>query len=125
VINPLVAAAQGGHAVGLGWQLGAAGNKATFLDIGAFISAVIYFIIFMAVVYFVIVVPYKAIQARRGKVVFGDPPATKACPACLSADLPPAATKCRYCGTDQPPATETETPVSLALPRAGALARLA
>ena len=29
------------------------------MDFGAFISAVIYFVIFMAVVYFVIVVPYK------------------------------------------------------------------
>jgi large conductance mechanosensitive channel len=102
VINPLIARAQGGHALGLGWQLGEEGNKTTFLDIGAFISAVIYFIIFMAVVYFMIVVPYKVISARRGKVVFGDPAPTKACPACLSDDLPAAATKCKYCGTDQP-----------------------
>ena len=45
------------------------------MDIGAFISAIIYFVIFMAVIYFVIVVPYKHIQARRGQVVFGDPAA--------------------------------------------------
>jgi large conductance mechanosensitive channel len=107
VINPIIAAAQGGHAVGLGWQLGSAGNKATFLDIGSFISAIIYFLIFMAVVYFAIVVPYRSIQARHGKVVFGDPPATKMCPACLSDDLPPAASKCRYCGTDQPALPES------------------
>lgn len=101
VINPLIAAAEGGHAIGLGWQLGRAGNRATFLNIGTFLSAVIYFVIFMAVVYFVIVTPYKLVSARRGKVVFGDPPPTKACPACLSDDLPLAASKCRYCGTDQ------------------------
>ena len=47
------------------------------MDIGAFISAVIYFVIFMAVVYFLIVVPYKHIQARRGQVVFGDPASVK------------------------------------------------
>ena len=41
VINPLVAAAQGGEAIGLGWQLGAEGNEATYVDIGTFISAVI------------------------------------------------------------------------------------
>jgi large conductance mechanosensitive channel len=102
VINPLIARAQGSHSVGLGVQLGQSGNKSTFLDLGSFISAVIYFIVFMAVVYFAIVVPYKIISARRGQIVFGDPAPTKACPACLSDDLPTAATKCKYCGTDQP-----------------------
>jgi large conductance mechanosensitive channel len=71
VINPLIAAAQGGNALGLGWQLGKAGNKATYLDIGSFIAAVIYFIIFMAVIYFLIVTPYKRLRARRGQTVFG------------------------------------------------------
>jgi large conductance mechanosensitive channel len=100
VINPLVARAQGGHSVGLGFQLGQAGNHSTFLDLGAFISAIIYFIVFMAVVYFAIVVPYKSISARRGLTVFGDPAPTKTCPACLSDDLPMAATKCKYCATE-------------------------
>ncbi len=104
VINPIVARAEGTHSIGLGWQLGAAGNKTTFLNIGSLISAVIYFVIFIAVVYFVIVVPYKMISARRGVTVFGDPPPVKTCPACLSSDLPAAATKCKYCGTDQPTA---------------------
>ena len=72
------------------------------MDFGAFISAVIYFVIFMAVIYFLIVVPYKIVQARRGQVVFGDPAPVKTCPACLSSDLPLAASKCKYCGTDQP-----------------------
>ena len=54
------------------------------------------------VVYFVIVVPYKHVQARRGQTVFGDPPDVKTCPYCLSSDLPAAASKCKYCGTDQP-----------------------
>ncbi|MDG3009853.1 MscL family protein [Rhodococcus sp. D2-41] len=102
VINPLVAAAQGGNTIGLGWQLGHAGNKATFLDIGSFISAIIYFIIFMAVVYFVLVLPYKHIQARRGITVFGDEPPTKVCPECLSDDIPDAARKCKHCGSEQP-----------------------
>ncbi len=42
------------------------------------------------------------IQARRGQVVFGDPAPVKTCPACLSSDLPAAASRCKYCGTDQP-----------------------
>ncbi len=102
VVNPIVARAEGGYSIGLGVQLGAAGNKTTLLNIGAFISAIIYFIIFIAVVYFVIIVPYKAIQARRGQTVFGPPASLKTCPACLSTDLPAAASKCKYCGTDQP-----------------------
>jgi large conductance mechanosensitive channel len=104
VINPIIARAEGQHSVGLGWQLGSHGNQTTFLNLGSFISAVIYFIIFMAVLYFVLVLPYKAVSARRGVTVFGAPPAVKTCPACLSSDLPAAATKCKYCGTDQPAA---------------------
>jgi large conductance mechanosensitive channel len=102
VINPIISRAQGGGSVGLGVQLGQAGNTSTFVNIGSFISAVVYFLIFMAVLYFAVVVPYKQVSARRGKVVFGDAPPTKTCPACLSDDLPVAASKCKYCGTEQP-----------------------
>ncbi|MFB7503210.1 large conductance mechanosensitive channel protein MscL [Streptomyces broussonetiae] len=110
VINPIIARAQGSHSAGLGWQLGQAGNKATYLDIGSFISAVIYFIIFMAVVYFLIVVPYKHFSARRGVVVFEAPGPVKTCPACLCEDLPAAATKCRHCGSEQPPSAGASQP---------------
>jgi large conductance mechanosensitive channel len=102
IINPLVQSFQGGK-VGLGVEI-RAGNAKTLVDFGSFISAIIYFVIFIAVVYFLIVVPYKHVQARRGQVVFGDPPPVKTCPACLSSDLPAAASKCKYCGTDQPAA---------------------
>jgi large conductance mechanosensitive channel len=102
VINPIVSRAEGGNAIGLGVQLGNSGNKATFLNFGGLISALIYFVIFMAVLYYVIIVPYRRIQARRGVTVFGPPAPVKTCPACLSADLPAEASKCKYCGTDQP-----------------------
>ncbi len=101
-INPLIQSLTGGK-LGLAVQI-RSGNPKTDLDFGAFITAIITFVIFMAVVYFVIVVPYKSVQAKRGQVVFGDPPAVKTCPACLSADLPAAASKCKYCGTEQPAA---------------------
>jgi large conductance mechanosensitive channel len=101
IINPIVAAAGGKTGNGLGFYV-SDHNQKTFVDIGAFISAIIFFVIFIAVVYFVIVVPYKHIQARRGQTVFGDPAPVKTCPACLSSDLPAAALKCKYCGTDQP-----------------------
>ncbi|HLG66265.1 MAG TPA: MscL family protein [Acidimicrobiales bacterium] len=105
VINPPITRASGGSSVGLGWQLGREGNPATFLNIGAFVTAVIYFVIFMGAIYFAVVVPYRYISKRRGAVVFGDPPAVKTCPACLSDDLPAAASKCKHCGSDQPTAT--------------------
>ena len=100
IINPIIQSFTGGK-VGLGFQI-RSGNPKTIVDIGAFISAIIYFVIFMAVVYFLIIVPYKMVQARRGQVVFGDPAPVKTCPACLSTDLPAGASKCKYCGTDQP-----------------------
>jgi large conductance mechanosensitive channel len=103
IINPLLNRLQGGGGIGLGIQLGDSGNSKTFLDIGAVLSAVVYFIVFMAVLYFLIVVPYKTIMARRGETVFGEPAPVKTCPACLSDDLPAAASKCKYCGTDQSP----------------------
>jgi large conductance mechanosensitive channel len=59
----------------------------------------------MAVLYFVIITPYKMIMARRGETVFGDPAPVKTCPACLSDDIPAAASKCKYCATEQPAVT--------------------
>jgi large conductance mechanosensitive channel len=108
VINPLISAAQPDSANGLGWQLhsacsGAEACKTTFVDAGALISAIIYFVVFMAVVYFLIILPYKHIQKLRGVTVFGDEPATKACGECCS-DIPEAAHKCKYCASDQPAA---------------------
>jgi len=83
IINALVAAVQGAATgPGLGWQLVKDGGPGTYLNLGAFISAIIYFIIFRAVVYFVIVLPYKTVMARLGTTVFGDPVPTKTCPAC-------------------------------------------
>ena len=94
VITPLVNAAGAGGTTGLGVHV-----NGQLVNFGAFIGAVIYFLIFMAVIYFVIVLPYRAIQRRRGVTVFGDPPPAQTCPACLSEGLPVGATKCRYCGT--------------------------
>lgn len=90
-------AAEGGNASGqgLGWTIN--GQR---ISIGAFISAIVYFVIFMAVIYFVLVVPYRAYMRRRGTTVFGDPEPTKTCPACLSADIPVGATKCRHCSSE-------------------------
>jgi large conductance mechanosensitive channel len=67
IINPLIAAAQGNvKGPGLGWQLVNGGGDATYLNIGAFISAIIYFVVFMAVVYFVIVMPSQVCHGATG-----------------------------------------------------------
>ena len=107
IITPLVNAAGGGGAAGkgLGWTIN--GQR---IDLGAFISAIIYFVIFIAVIYFLIVVPYRAYMRKRGKTVFGDPPPTKTCPNCLAADLPVDATRCPHCTSQLVP--RTEAPIS-------------
>lgn len=100
IITPLVNAAGGGGATGkgLGWTLN--GQR---IDLGAFISAIVYFIVFIAVIYFLIVVPYRVYMRKRGKTVFGDPPPTRTCPHCQSADLPVAATRCLHCASEVTP----------------------
>jgi large conductance mechanosensitive channel len=94
VITPLINAAGGGGVNGLGVHV-----KGQLINFGAVVSAIVYFVIFMAVIYFLIVVPYRAYSARRGRTVFGEPAPTKSCPECLSADLPVEAKKCKYCGS--------------------------
>jgi len=94
IITPLVNAAGGGGTAGLGFTV-----KGQVVNFGAFISAILYFVIFIGVVYFAIVVPYRFSQARRGITVFGEPSPTKSCPECLSDGLPVPASKCRYCGS--------------------------
>jgi large conductance mechanosensitive channel len=84
VINPIITRLQGKSAIGLGIQLGTTGERATFINLGALISTIVYFVVYMAVIYFVIVQPYKAVSARRGVTVFGDPAPVKTCPACQS-----------------------------------------
>lgn len=92
VITPLVNAAGGGRTTGLGVHV-----HGQLLNFGAFISAIVYFIVFMAVIYFLIVAPYRAYQARLGNTVFGPAAPTQTCPECLSDDLPVKATRCRHC----------------------------
>jgi large conductance mechanosensitive channel len=97
VIVPLVNAAGGGGTNGLGFRV-----NGELVDIGAVISAIVYFIIFLAVVYFAIVVPYRHIRARRGETVFGDPAPTKTCSYCLS-DVPAEASRCKFCTSELTP----------------------
>ncbi len=63
-VDPLLAAAGGGAVgEGLGFRL-RSDDPATFLDLGAFLTAVVGFCITAAVVYFAIVVPMQKVTAR-------------------------------------------------------------
>src|SRR6201997_5647498 len=68
IITPLVNAAGGGGANGLGVRV-----NGQLLDFGSLVSAIVYFIVFVAVVYFAIVVPYRSYQRRRGGARFPPP----------------------------------------------------
>jgi large conductance mechanosensitive channel len=99
IITPLVNAAGGkGASGGLGWTIN--GSR---INVGAFISAIIYFVIFVAVIYFLIVMPYRAYMRKRGKSVFGPPEPTRTCPDCKLSDLPVDATRCPHCTTELTP----------------------
>ena len=69
-------------------------NKSHFLY-GAFINALITFVVIAAVIYYLVVKPVNALMARR-KV---EPPVdatTKECPHCLS-QIPVGARRCAFC----------------------------
>jgi large conductance mechanosensitive channel len=72
IINPLLAAFGGTDSIGLGFQL-VDGNDATFVDIGAVITAAITFLLTAAVVYFLVVGPMNALAERRRRQLDVEP----------------------------------------------------
>ena len=67
LISPLLARLGGAEVGAFGIQLGADGNMATLINIGAIINALVIFTLTAAVVYFAIVVPMNKVAAlRRG-----------------------------------------------------------
>jgi large conductance mechanosensitive channel len=70
-------------------------NGSPFL-IGDFLNAVLSFLLVAAAVYYAIVVPVNAIQARRNRGEAPPDPTTKKCPECLS-EVPLAARRCAFC----------------------------
>ena len=61
---------------------------------GDFLTAIINFLLIAAVVYFFLVLPTQYLLKKFHPAEA--PPATKACPQCLS-DIPVAATRCKFC----------------------------
>lgn len=73
VINPLLAAVGGSDSLGFGFTI-VSGNDATFVNIGAVISALINFLIIAAVLYFLLVVPMNKFRERYMKPADDAPP---------------------------------------------------
>ena len=64
LINPIIAALGGSNVNGLSVQL-VDGNPKTVVDFGAVLTALINFMLIAAIVYFVFVLPFQTIEARR------------------------------------------------------------
>jgi large conductance mechanosensitive channel len=99
LITPLVAAIFGKPSfAGLSFEL----NESTFLY-GAFINAVVSFLVVAAAIFFLVVKPLNVLAARRAAREPQAAAITRHCPECLS-EIPIAARRCAYC-TSAVPAT--------------------
>jgi large conductance mechanosensitive channel len=103
LITPLIAAAGGEPNFS---SLSFTVNHSKFAY-GAFINAMLTFLIIAAVVYFLIVLPVgKLIEySDRRKAA-----TLRTCPECLS-EIPLEASRCMYCTAEVPPATRDATTV--------------
>ena len=94
LITPLIAAIGGKPDFG---NLSFTVNKSHFLY-GAFLNALITFVIIAAVVFFLIVKPVNALMARRRTETAVDA-VTQKCPHCMS-EIPVGAAVCAFCTRD-------------------------
>ena len=92
LLTPLIAAI-GGQPDFSAWQFTVNGSR--FL-VGDFINAVVAFLMVAAAIYFFVVAPVNALEARRRTEAPPAAPTTKKSPECLS-DVPIAATRCAFC----------------------------
>jgi large conductance mechanosensitive channel len=93
IVNPLIAATVGQpNLTFITFHVG----KGEF-KIGDLLDHVISFLTIAFVVYFGLVMPINSLLNRFKKPVPDAPPATRACPECLS-DIPIAARRCAHCG---------------------------
>jgi large conductance mechanosensitive channel len=100
IITPVIPAA--GHGLD-GWTVSI--GYAT-LKIGAFLQAIISFLILAFVIYFFVVKPVNVLMDRFTPKHAPAEPTTRECPYCLST-IPLKATRCAYCTAQLPPAEQT------------------
>jgi large conductance mechanosensitive channel len=95
LITPLIAAI-GGQPDFSAWYFVINHSK---FRIGEFVNALLSFLIIAAVLFFLVIKPINALQARRKSGEAPPDPTTKDCPYCLST-IPIKATRCAYCTQD-------------------------
>jgi large conductance mechanosensitive channel len=104
-VTPIIAAIGGKPNFG---SLAFTINHSTF-HYGAFINALLSFVIIAAVIYFLVVTPAAKVLALASKK---QEATERDCPECLSA-IPLAATRCKFCTATVPPAGQASAaPVS-------------
>lgn len=103
IITPLIPI-PGGSLAALKWTVPY--NHNAVLNVGAFISVVITFLILAFVIYFFVVRPVNALMERYKPKDVAAPPATRVCPYCLNS-VPLMATVCGYCTSPLPPPTQS------------------
>jgi large conductance mechanosensitive channel len=91
LVTPLIAAIGGKPDFG---NLSFTINKSHFLY-GAFLNALISFVVIAAVIFYLVVKPVNMLVARR-KAELPVDESVKACPHCLS-QIPAAASRCAFC----------------------------
>jgi len=92
LITPLIAAIAGKPDFsGLTFTV----NHSKFLY-GAFVNAVVSFLLIAAAIYFAVVVPMNQLAERRARGQAPADPTTKQCPECMR-EIPVAAKRCPYC----------------------------
>ena len=104
IITPLLAALGGQPDFSNMWVVTV--NKGEF-KFGAFITAVLSFIILAAIIFFFVIKPINFLMAHRRQEAPADP-TTRDCPYCLSV-IPIAATRCAFC-TEEIPAVAVAVP---------------
>lgn len=103
IIKPLINCIGGAQVQG---KLHLLGDN--YIDYGAFISAVINFIIMAFVIFCIVKCVNRLMQVGRKKEDEAPAPATKICPYCKS-EIPVDATRCAFCTADLQADGQTET----------------
>ncbi len=105
IVTPMIAPATGAANFGAWYENVTYSHNATgapmqvHFAIGAFINALVSFIMIALVVFFLIVKPMATMKARQDAKKAKAPPTTRNCPYCVS-EIPIQATRCKFCGSE-------------------------
>ena len=91
ILTPLLGLLRIPNFSSLSFQAGSAS-----VSYGSFLNALISFLLVAAAIFFFVVKPVNAMNARMTKADAPAAPSTKACPFCAT-DIPAAATRCPHC----------------------------